>query len=294
MLVKLSSMIAALAVLTACAPATTAHSTPMIGVLEERPGAHSEEAARFVVRAMFHKEADGWRAYDLEGQQPSAIPQETNWTISLNGAELGQLTAHAPQSWALLADIGHQELAPGATAPTSGERSTTFAGWQDTPLHRPLVATSPGAFANPQPWSEAETPAETQTALRQTFRAEFTDVTNCADAEAPAAPRAYTDRDIAISNGLVSSSGWRLATLQLTGYNCDGPYEGAYISQTYAVSPAGDVRHLGEGLRFLDSGDYDADGEPEIIFLLEGYNLGGYQLYSGDFSQNATFQFGYH
>lgn len=294
--------VAALAIVAACTPAANPVTTsPIVGVLEERAGATTDEAPRHVVRALFHKGATGWESYDPNCSDEACLttstarfPAETAWTISNQGQSLGEVTAATPSAWALYADAGQQELAADAHPPTLGERSNDFAPDAGVPLHRPLVATSPGAFADPQAWASAPATAEAQLALRQGFVAQFTGVTNCADATTPPQPRSYTEADIEISRTFASSTGWRIATARLLGYACDGPLEGAYAEQTFAISPANDVRLLGEGYRFLDAGDFDNDGQAEVIFVINQYNTGGYALFANDFGQNAVFDFNYH
>lgn len=293
--------IAALAIAAACTPAAnTVTTSPIVGVLEERAGATTDEAPRHVVRALFHKGATGWESYDPNCSDEACLttsvanfPRETTWTISNNGQSLSEVTATTPSAWALYADVGQQELAADAQPPTLGERSNDFAD-AATPLHRPLVATSPGAFADPQSWASAPATAEAQLALRQAFVAQFTGVTNCANATTPPQPRTYTEADIEVSQTFASSAGWRIATARLVDYGCDGPPENAYAEQTFAISPTNDVRLLGEGYRFLDAGDFDADGQSEVIFAISQYNTGGYALFANDFAQNAVFDFSYH
>lgn len=293
--------IAALAIAAACAPASnTTTTSPTIGVLEERAGATTDEAPRHVVRALFRKVATGWESYDPNCSDEACLttstasfPRETTWTISNNGQSLGEVTATIPTAWTLYADVGQQELATDAQPPTLGERSNDFAD-AAIPLHRPLVATSPGVFADPQAWASAPATADAQLALRQGFVAQFTGVTNCANATTPPQPRAYTEADIEISRTFASSAGWRIATARLLGYACDGPLEGAYAEQTFAISPTNDVRLLGEGYRFLDAGDFDNDGQSEVIFVINQYNVGGYAIFANDFGQHAVFDFSYH
>jgi hypothetical protein len=299
--------ITALAALVACSPTTTtaptitAMSGPIVGVLEERLGTNTEEPTRFVMRAAFHKEGDAWRAYDHECSDQACltaavvrVPQETSWTVALHGQRLAEISARTPAAWTRYADVGQQELSAGAAAPTSGARSMDFAGQLGAAVYRPLVATSPGSFSDPQAWAAATLPAATVQALRQSFRAKFAVVVDCASAVAPPRPRTYRDDDIDVSQTHASTTQWRIATLHLTGYRCDGPLEEAYADQVFAVSPAGEVRHLGEWLKFVDAGDYDADGQSEVVFAITGANQGGYQLFANDFAQNAVFGYGYH
>jgi len=294
---------AAIALLAACTPASETASlatAPTIGVLEERPGANTDEAPRHVVRALFHKEGTGWESYDPNcsdeaclSSSPANAPQRVTWTISNNGRELGEVTAATPAAWAFYADVGQQELEEGATAPTLGERSNDFAD-AATPLHRPLIATSPRAFADPAGWMEWPLTEEDEQAVRQAFQAQFSNVANCANATTAPQPRAYAPAEIQISRTYASPANWRIATARLLEYACDGPVEGAYAEQTFAISPENEARLLGEGLRFLDAGDYDADGQSEVIFVINRYNVGGYVLYTNDFTETAVFDFSYH
>ncbi len=295
--------IAALALIAACAPAANTASiatAPTIGVLEERPSANTDEAPRHVVRALFHKEGTGWESYDPNcsdeaclSAAPANAPQRVTWTISNNGRALGEATAVTPTAWALYGDVGLQELEEGSTAPTLGERSNDFAD-AATPLHRPLIATSPAAFADPEAWMEWPLTEEDEQAVRQAFQAQFGNVTNCANATTAPQPRAYAPADIEVSRTYASPGNWRIATARLLGYGCDGPLEGAYAEQTFAISPANEARLLGEGYRFLDAGDYDADGQTEVIFVISQYNTGGYALYANNFAQSAVFDYSYH
>lgn len=279
--------------LIACTPAPSGQSGEIIvGVLEDRPGANTEEPARFVVRAAFHKDGDTWRAYDANNN--SAFPRTADWTIAYQGEAIGQVRAQTPASWALSSDGGRMDVT-GGEPPTRGERGDAFAGWMDTPVYRPLIAVSAPNVADPQQWTSLLPSQSAIERARQAFRARFTDVTNCANDASPATPFAYTDAQIESSDGYFSTDGWTIATLRLTGYRCDGPiYDTAFNDQVFAISRSGETRYLGEGLVFIDAGDYDADGKTEVIFAIDRYNQGGYALFSNDFAQNAEFTFGYH
>lgn len=47
-------------------------------------------------------------------------------------------------------------------------------------------------------------------------------------------------------------------------------------------------------MRLLGIGDFDDDGDSEVIFTLGGYNYGGYRLFWEDFGESATFDWSYH
>lgn len=43
----------------------------------------------------------------------------------------------------------------------------------------------------------------------------------------------------------------------------------------------------------VDAGDYANDGKTEVVFAIDRYNLGGYEIVSVDFTKHAIFQYGY-
>jgi len=43
----------------------------------------------------------------------------------------------------------------------------------------------------------------------------------------------------------------------------------------------------------VDAGDYDNGGKSEVLFAIDGYNMGGYRLFYDDFSRSAEFRFYY-
>ncbi|WP_395644648.1 hypothetical protein [Terricaulis sp.] len=280
--------------LAACSPSPSGQTSELkIGVLEDRPGANTQEQPRFVVRAAFHK-ADGvWRAYEATGGA-AAFPRVQDWTIAFQGEAIGQLRTQTPGSWPLAADVGRMDIT-GGEVPTRGERSDTFAGWTDAPVYRPLIAVSAANVADPQQWTALRPTASAIESARRVFRTRFADVQNCADGSSPPAPFTYTDAQIQSGDGYFSTDGWSVVTLHLADHGCDGPLSGtAFNEQVFAVSRSGDTVYLGEGLIFVDAGDYDGDGKSEVIFAIDRYNEGGYALFWSDFDQHADFIFSYH
>jgi len=89
---------------------------------------------------------------------------------------------------------------------------------------------------------------------------------------------------------------WSLAELHLTGWECDGPQEAGspYIDHWYAVAPTGKIVLLGSGMWLLDAGDYDGDGKSEVLFAIDGYDLGGYRFFYQNFNKSAEYVFAYH
>jgi hypothetical protein len=80
----------------------------------------------------------------------------------------------------------------------------------------------------------------------------------------------------------------------LAEYRCEGPPEDAFVNQWFVVKPGGEIRFLGAGMWLVDAGDYDNDGKSEVVFSIDRYNQGGYELFYYDFKKSAVFQFSYH
>jgi hypothetical protein len=60
------------------------------------------------------------------------------------------------------------------------------------------------------------------------------------------------------------------------------------------VAPDGKAMFIGAGIRLVDAGDYDNDGKSEVMFAINRYDEGGYELFYDDFKGHAVFQFSYH
>lgn len=208
----------------------------------------------------------------------------------------GSARATTPTAWQLYADVGSQEIEAEVAPPTVGERSMEFAGNQGIPIYRPLLASSSPAAPDPDSWDAANVPPESVAAIRVAFRGLFTRVLNCAtEGSGNARPVTYQDSGIQISDSAAAVNGWTVATAQLNGYRCDGSLDDtAFAPQTFAVSPKGEARYLGEGLQFVDAADFDGDGKSEVVFAITRGNEGGYDLRYNDFAGQAVFAFNYH
>ncbi len=166
-----------------------------------------------------------------------------------------------------------------------------------TPVYRPLVAISKPNFQDPEDWKRADLTPDQIVELRTNFRSKFPNVSNCRDPyENVLRPWKYRDEDIVVGPVYSSASHWLIAELSLQKYACDGPTQdgGPFEHQWYVVDPSGSIRHLGSDMWLVDAGDYDGDGHSEVLFAVDGYNLGGYRLFYANFSGSVEFLFNYH
>ena len=157
------------------------------------------------------------------------------------------------------------------------------------------MADSQPYFKDPESWKPAQPTADLTKLLRQHFRNRFPAVSNCASPdENVGKPWPYRDGDIRILKAYASQRAWFIARLRLVEYHCDGPADDPFVDQWFSVSPERTVQFLGAAMWLVDAGDYDNDGRSELVFSIDDYNRGGYEIFYDNFKKHATFKFGYH
>jgi hypothetical protein len=243
----------------------------VLGVLEEVPGRYVGQQASRGVRVVFQKNGRDWEPFASENAP------EVTWTISFSGRRLGQLTGNGT-----------------GPVPTVGKRSAEFAGFLGTPVLRPLIADSQAFFKDPDGWKPSQTPAGMAAPVRAEFRKKFPEVSNCATPNDEAKPWAYRDADLRIAKAYSSMRRWSVVEVILDRYRCEDPIDEPFAGQWFALSPGGDVKFIGQGMWLVDAGDYDNDGKSELVFSIDRYDEGGYELFYDDFKGHAVFRFSYH
>ena len=127
------------------------------------------------------------------------------------------------------------------------------------------------------------------------FREKFPTVMNCEKIEDIAPnPWNYSDSDIKVEKAYSSLQYWAIAKLRLNNSRCDGPPDEPFHGQWFYISPEGKLNSLGGGMVLVDAGDYNNDGKSELVFMIDRYNRGGYEIYWDNFTKHAVFEFGYH
>jgi len=77
------------------------------------------------------------------------------------------------------------------------------------------------------------------------------------------------------------------------GAGQDGPLDPSLAPAWYLIDGES-IDYLGSEMTLLDAGDYDGDGESELLFWHSGYNSDGYVLIYRDFHEKAEFLWNYH
>lgn len=276
----------------------------ILGVLEDHAGIYSGDPYFRVVRAVFQKHGNEWRPFPNNCSNTQCLklltksyPQKVSWTIAFDGKDLGRLEAHAPEDFRLYALVGMEEITTPGPVPTVGKRAREYGGFIDDPVYRPLVAVSQPNFKDPENWKPSHISQEQLNAVSKEFRDKLPRASNCREPiENKLKPKQSVAKEIKVVSTYSSKEGWSLVQLGLRGYYCDGIADdsGLFIGQWYLLEPLGKMRFLGSGMSLVDAGDYDGDGKSEVLFAVDGYDLGGYRLFYQDFSRSAEFLFSYH
>jgi hypothetical protein len=276
-------------------PAQTAGSW---GALPNLPG----------IRLVFEKRDGEWRAFPPYcGKNETCYPRHAvTWTITFDGGFRGQVTglpvqapARGEPRW-----YGEEHQKTLGPVPTVGRRAQEFSGWLWQPLFRPLVACSRPYYRDPDAWKPSPASHYQVGAMIAQYRRRFPQKLESCKERGHDESWRPRDGDFQLTKSYASRSGYLVAGLYLEA-QCDDliidpsqadPFTGAdpFTPQWYLLTPEGEISFLGQNLRLLDAGDYDDDGQSEVVFSVEGYNLGGYAIFYDHFAKKAVYQFHYH
>jgi hypothetical protein len=284
------------------APASVAQ-TIFLGALEDVTTNTSPQRHFFAVRVLFHKQGHRWIALpnDCSNQSclkdsPSKYPAELRWNIGFDGRSLGSVTAHTPREFRLYAHIGLQNIPNSERVPTIGKRSVQFGGFAEEALFRPLVANSKPFLEDPDAWKPLHPGEDFVGLVRGGFSLKYPKLCKQTADETDLEPLPYKNIEIQIVKAYVSNKRWRIAQVHLQGaIYCDDTEAGfAMDDPVFVITPDNTVRYLTSGVWLVDAGDWDNDGTSELLFSINRYNQGGYQLFYDQFQKQASFEFSYH
>jgi hypothetical protein len=254
-----------------------------------------------VIRPLFEKNGEDWVL-------STNHPDKMKWTIAHNGKNAGKvesLPRSTGQNTSLTRDL-HTPEAGTEQKLVIGEPTEAFSGWQNTIQNRPLVVVSMENVRDPDKWQPFQ-PDEIQIEyFISAFRSEYPMVTNCDEDAIPLEePWEYGDDDIKIGeNSFRSKNGDMLVSIHLEGCKC-GMSDDPFLPQLFLFR-ADKLFNLmvltstrphsidSLSLFFIDSGDYDGDGESEVLFFVSGYNEDGYALFYDSFQKEVLYTWSYH
>jgi len=276
----------------------------VLGVLEDVPGVYAGESDHPGVRVVFRKEGRDWQAFPSHCPDeqclkriPSEYPREVSWTIAFDGRNLGQITGRTPKEFHFYSHVGLQEIAGPGSVPVVGERSTEYGGFTDASVYRPLVANSKPYFKDPESWKVSDLSPDLLKLARQGFRQQFPKLCKSSRQDETKLERfLYRDEDVKPVKAYASRKGWAVARLHLPeAIDCDDTEAGFGIDDPwFLVDQQKSAKYLDAGMWLVEACDYDGDGKSELLFSIDRYNRGGYELFYEDFTKRVVFEFSYH
>ena len=274
-----------------------AGSPSVLGVLES-PQCNEKDGVR--VRALFAKSEGKWVSLSTEVAGRSFLRTKMEWAVIYEGKKLGSLETNDPgfsteYPWTYPRDRVLNPT-PGQSLPAIKNVDQRFHGWCSTPADRPLIVISNGLVVDPSKWAPSTLSVKEKERLFGAFKKTAGRAFVCPNnAEVPVSFR-YTMKHVEFFNCLKDKNGRQLATMRLRPVNesetCDGPLETAWDQHTFLLS--GGVTYLGVGLELVGAGDFDGDGQSELLFWHSGYNEDGYLLFSSGLKHKAKYLWGYH
>lgn len=285
------------ALLAVAALAALGDQSIVVGALEEP---QCKEPPTVAVRPMFFKEGGSWHALGNDTASRTLAKLRMSWTVAFDGRDLGEVSTVDPEtadpnSWAYSRD--RLLSISGRSVPKVPNKAKLFGGWCAVPSARPLVVVSRPNFKDPDGWRPSELDQAVRTRLFPLFQEQ-------AGKTAPICPGnsdssvgySYRAADLRVERGYRNRRGYLLATIYLNPAldSCGWPYPdgSSWDSVTFLLRP--DPVYLGRNLSLVDAGDYDNDGESELLFWSSSYNSDGYTLYCGECKTPVDFRWHYH
>jgi hypothetical protein len=242
-----------------------------------------------MIRVLFRFDRDKWVAFPNDCQDQDCLrritsqyPSHARWFIGFNGRKLATLKSHSPADFEWYANVGLQEVDQQSQFPKIGAKSKDFGGFTGEAVYRPLVANSGPFFTDPEGWKRAVPPKGVEDAFRAAFRHKSPKFCpQSEDGETPAAPVKYENSQVQIKKAYRSNRGTWIAEIHL-----NDPKACEY-DRWFVVAPDGSAAYLDEGVWLVDAGDFNKDGESEVLFSISRYDRGGYELFY-DHSQSES------
>jgi hypothetical protein len=170
-----------------------------------------------------------------------------------------------------------------------------FMGWCAAPTHIPVPVLTRASAEDPEHWSPLQLKAEMREALYEGFRRSIRDTKLCyVKEDSVSEPYEITSKELRILQVLGNDRGDTLvaATLMKDYTECDSELGEANTPRWFLMGD--EATFLGEGLEYVDAGDFDGDGTSELLSWYSAYNRDGYVLYSKAFEDRVEYTWSYH
>jgi hypothetical protein len=285
---------------------TASAQRPLIGIFESTSSARADNQTgdnqgQPGIRVLFHQSGRLWRSYNAHCQDEACLttitslfPPTTAWNLLKDGKPVGMVIANTPTAYHFYSEIGVQAITNPASVANLEPRPTPD---HPDPPHTVLATTLP-TLRDPDNWRPAAVFPLDLTNVRQAFHKLYPHPQNCTQTTNNS-PSNYhnstiTDDQIAPGSSYVSNKNWRILEVTLNGYLCDGPPDDAWVNHWFAISPMGEVHHLGRLMHLAGAADFAHEGHSELLFQVQGGNESGYKLFYDSFTHQALATVTYH
>jgi len=302
---KMMKLITIVGILLIWALCSFAEEPILVGVLEQPQSCF--EKKEISARVLFHKEGNKWNALGVSGSNKPSTHWEINsirWTIAFDGKNLGTVQIEDPSintkfinDWYYRRDKLHV-INKASTPPKIDNKSKSFSGWCSTPDFRPLVILSMKNFKDPDMWKPFEPGDSYKQRLYPFLRVAIGRLNLVRCLQEPtyhSVPYDFKPLEAVLYKCYRSSKGKELISigLDIQKINCDGPITPEWSRKGFLLNKE-NVDFIGREMELIGAGDYDNDGNSELLFWHSGYNQDGYILIYNDFRESAKYVWGYH
>jgi hypothetical protein len=281
---------------------TASAQKPIIGIFESTSSGAGDNQGQPGVRVLFYQSGRQWRSYNAICQDEACLktivhlyPPVTTWTLFKQGKPVAKVAATTPTAYHSYSEIGVQAITNSAAVLHLERRPTPD---HPDPPHT-ILATNLSHLTDPDNWQPTAVFPLDLTHVIQAFRKLYPHPKNCMQ-NTTNSPSNYHDSPFPDSqitmdaSYLSNKSNWRMLQITLGGYLCDGPPDDAYVDHWFAISPTGEVHHLGRLMHLAGAADFAHEGHSELLFQVQGGNEAGYKLFYDNFTHQAQDTVTYH
>jgi hypothetical protein len=275
---------------------------PIIGIFESTSSGSGDNQGQPGVRVLFHQSGRQWSSYNATCHDEAclrnvvhAFPPVTTWTLFRTGRAVAKVSATTPSAFHSYSEIGVQTITNPAAVLHLEPRSTP--NYPDPP--HTILATNLSSLTDPDNWQPASVFPLDLTRVIEAFHKLYPHPNNCTQNTTNSSPiyhaSTFPDSQIKMDSSYLSNkNNWRMLQITLGGYLCDGPPDDAYVDHWFAISPTGEVHHLGRLMHLAGTADFAHEGHSQLLFQVQGGNEAGYKLFYDNFAHQAHAIVTYH
>lgn len=268
----------------------------LIGILEQP---QCKKQQKLKVRVLFGKDENEFVPLDNQDIAEKFKTDKVMWTIAFDGKNRGAITSYDPKQsfeneWTFSRDKLHNLIPSQKTLKIKSH--SLFSGWCNSPTYRPIVLVSKENYRDPQAWKPFKPKRNILNILLPKIEETISDVVMIDPDTYKKTPFQYQAKDLTLFKSYKSLNNAKIIQVgfDIKNIDCGGEVDPECPSQWFYIDKDNNTIYLGVKLEVVDAGDYDNDGNSEVIFWHSGYNEDGYIMYYNNFENSATFSWKYH